>query len=261
MPVNRYEDPTVASYWNEKYEKTYHPYLQGRRNKVLEIISKLNLPKGSLCLELGTGGGQNAVKYAEQGFKVHGVDSSDELLKAAQKLASQTSNLEFSNVDLNSKMPFKDASIDLVVVIGTLQYLMEPSVCIKEVERVLKPGGYLVVCQRNALSFNVLRRPVSFLCCALSSEGFEWGGRNVSTAIGSSEGGRKSVLIKRMVKFSNLQRWFENANLELVHKEGFTPDFSAAPRFFSLLNRVLNFIPSLYKLSHVILATGKKPSS
>jgi SAM-dependent methyltransferase len=258
MPVNRYEDPGVAAYWNEKYEKKYYPYLHGRQNKVLEAISTLNLSKGAKCLELGTGGGQNAVKYVELGFNVHGVDSSDELLQSAQKFTSHTNKLEFSNVDLNSKMPFDDASFDLVVVIGTLQYLMEPSACVKEVNRVLKPGGYFIVCQRNALSFNVLRRPISFLCCALSSEGFEWGGRNVATAIGTAEEGKKSVLIKRMVKFSNLQRWFDDADLELVHREGYTPDFSVAPRLFRLLNRILNVLPFFYKLSHVILATGKK---
>ena len=260
MPINRYEDEGVARYWNNKYDETYHPYLHGRQNKVLELITDLDLPNGSTCLELGTGGGQNAVKYAELGLHVHGVDSSDELLKTAHTLAVQGSNLEFSNVDLNISMPFEDASFDLVVVVGTLQYLLEPSACVKEVNRILKPGGHFIVCQRNALSFNVLRRPVSFLCCLLSQEGFEWGGRGVSTSIGSSEKGSKTVLIKRMVKVSNLTRWFNNAGLETVHCAGFTPDFSIAPRFFRALNSLLNFFPFMYRLSHVILATGKKPS-
>jgi len=258
MPINRYEDEGVAKYWNEKYENKYYPYLHGRQSKVLEMIADLDLPKGASCLELGTGGGQNAIKYADMGFHVHGVDSSDELLKAANKLVLPDSNLKFSNVDLNLRMPFDDESFDLVVVVGTLQYLMEPSACVKEVNRVLKPGGYFIVCQRNALSFNVLRRPVSFLSCLLSSEGFEWGGRNVSTAVGSSEKGSRAVLIKRMVKFSNLRRWFREAELELTHCEGYTPDFSVAPRFFRMLNSFLNFIPFLYRFSHVVLATGRK---
>ena len=258
MPINRYEDAGVAKKWNKKYESENHPYLHGRQKKVLDLISNLNLPQGSSCLELGTGGGQNAIKYSEMGFCVHGVDSSKELLKAAQKLELKDSNLKFSNVDLNLKMPFDDASFDLVVVVGTLQYLMEPSTCVREVNRVLKPGGYFVVCQRNALSFNVLRRPISFLSCLISSEGFEWGGRNVSTAIGPSEKGTRTVLIKRMVKFSNLLRWFRDADLELIHCEGYTPAFSLSPHFFRMLNRVLNFIPFFYLLSHVVLATGKK---
>ena len=126
-------------------------------------------------------------------------------------------------------MPFEDESFDLVVVVGTLQYLMEPSTCIKDVARILKPGGYFIVCQRNALSFNVLRRPLSFLSCLLSQEGFEWGGRPVSTSIGTSVKGTKEVLIKRMVKFSNLKRWLRMAGLETVSVQGYTPDFS----FFS----------------------------
>ena len=253
MPINRYEDEGVASYWNNKYEDEYHPYLHGRQKRVLELIADLKLPNGSSCLELGTGGGQNAIKYAELGLHVHGVDSSEELLKTADKLTLPGSNLKFSNVDLNVRMPFEDDSFDLVVVVGTLQYLLEPSACVKEVYRVLKPGGYFIVCQRNALSFNVLRRPLSFLCCLLSQEGFEWGGRQVSTSIGSSEKGTKTV------KVSNLLRWFANAGLETVYCGGYTPDFKVSPRLFRALNTFLNTIPLMYRLSHVVLATGKKP--
>ena len=167
--------------------------------------------------------------------------------------------MEFSNVDLDRRMPFEDASFDLVVVVGTLQYLLEPSACVKEVYRVLKPGGHFIVCQRNGISFNVMRRPLSFLTCLLSYEGFEWGGRGVSPAIGSFVEGSKAVLIKRMVKVSNLRRWFTNAGLDTIYCGGFTPDFSASPRLFRLLNRLLNTIPGMYRFSHVVLATGKKP--
>ena len=258
MPINRYEDEGVASYWNKKYDEKYHPYLHGRQQKVLDLITGLDLPAGAACLELGTGGGQNAIKYAELGLKVHGVDSSDELLKTADKLAVPGSNMEFSNVDLNVRMPFEDSSFDLVVVVGTLQYLLEPSACVKEVNRILKPGGHFIVCQRNALSFNVLRRPVSFLCCLLSHEGFEWGGRGSSVSSGTSENGTHTVLIKRMVKVSNLRRWFRDAELETFYCGGYTPDFSSAPRFFRALNSLLNTIPFMYRFSHVVLATAKK---
>ena len=239
MPINRYEDEGVASYWNDKYEQTYHPYLHGRQSKVLEMISSLKLPEGSKCLELGCGGGQNAIEYVDLGLKVHGVDSSDELLKTANDLALSLPDLSFSNVDLNLKMPFEDETFDLVVVVGTLQYLMEPSSCVKEVARILKPGGYFVVCQRNALSFNVLRRPLSFLSCLISQEGFEWGGRQVSTSVGSSFDGTKDVLIKRMVKFSNLSRWFKMAVFDTTYVKGYTPDFSVSPKLFKILDKFL----------------------
>ena len=259
MPINRYEDEGVANYWNDKYKQNYHPYLHGRRNKVLELISSLNLPEGATCLELGTGGGQNAVEYAKLGLKVHGIDSSDELLKTANKLTEEENNLQFSNVDLNVHMPFEDASFDLVVVVGTLQYLMEPSACVKEVNRVLKPGGYFIVCQRNAISFNVLRRPVSFLCCLLSHEGFEWGGRGSSLSTCTSIKGTPAVLIKRMVKVSNLRRWLKEAGLETIYCGGYTPDFSVSPRLFKTLNYLFNIIPFMYKFHHVVLAKARKP--
>jgi len=259
MPINRYEDEGVARLWNKKYDQAYHPYLHGRQSRVLDMIRDLNLAKGSKVLELGCGGGQNAIKYAELGFEVHGVDSSEELLKTAREIDIPETKLEFSNVNLDQKMPFQDESFDAVVVVGTLQYLMEPSACVQDVFRILKPGGFFIVSQRNALSFNVLRRPLSFLSCLLAQEGFEWGGRQVSTSVGSSVQGTKAVLIKRMVKFSNLKTWFEKSGLEAVYTAGYTPDFAAAPTFFRALNRILNLIPFLYRFSHVVLVTGKKP--
>ena len=259
MPINRYEDEGVARYWNNKYDQEYHPYLHGRQRKVLELITNLGLSDGATCLELGCGGGQNAFKYTELGLDVHGVDSSKELLKTAHELAANERNLHFSNVDLNNRMPFDEASFDLVVVVGTLQYLSEPSICVKEVYRVLKPGGYFIVAQRNALSFNVLRRPISFLCCLLSHEGFEWGGRGGTISSGLSAKGSKTVLIKRMVKASNLKRWIRKSGMEMVHCGGYTPDFSIAPRLFRFLDSLLNIVPFMFRFSHVILATGKKP--
>ena len=259
MPINRYEDEGVAEYWNNKYNEKYHPYLHGRQQKVLDLIDSLKLPKGAKCLELGTGGGQNAIKYYEMGLNVHGVDSSEELLKTAQNFVTPENNLKFSKVDLNVQMPFEESSFDVVVVVGTLQYLLEPSACIKDVNRVLKPGGHFIVCQRNGISFNVLRRPISFLCCALSDEGFEWGGKRTALSSGTSINGTHTVLIKRMVKVSNLCRWFKDAGLETVYSGGYTPDFTVAPRFFRMLNKFLNKVPFMYRLSHVILAIGKKP--
>ena len=61
-----------------------------------------------------------------------------------------------------------------------------------------------------------------------------------------------------MVKFSNLRRWLEKAGFRLMEEEGYTPEFTVAPKFFSLLNKVLNALPYTYKFSHVILVTAKK---
>ncbi len=247
MPINRYDEVDFARDWNKKYRE-YHPYLHGRQRKVLDLITSLGLPTGASCLELGCGGGQNAVKYAELGLQVHGVDSSAELVKSAQELAQSGTNLTFSQVDLNTRLPFEDASFDVVVTVGVLQYLLEPSACVKEASRILKPGGHLVVCQRNAISFHFWRRPLSVLCCLLAHEGFEWGGRG-------------GVIIKRMVKLSNLSRWMRNAGLQTIYRGGYTPDFSMFPRLFRALNSLLNTIPFMYRFSFLILAAAKKPAA
>ena len=165
--------------------------MHGRQQKVLELISNLELPNGATCLELGTGGGQNAIKYAEMGLHVHGVDSSEELLKTANKLALPGSNLKFSNVDLNSTMPFSDASFDLVVVAGTLQYASRTFSLCERCMPCLETWWILYRMSKEWYFFLMMRRPLSFLSCFLSEEGFEWGGRGVTPAIGTFVEGSK----------------------------------------------------------------------
>ena len=60
--------------------------------------------------------------------------------------------------------------------------------------------------------------------------------------MGTSKKGEKAVLIKRMVKFSNLNKWLSDGGLSLIYSSGFTPNFKIAPKFFKLLNEVVLII-------------------
>ena len=60
-------------------------------------------------------------------------------------------------------MPFEDESFDLVVVVGTLQYLMEPSACIKDVARILKPGGIIIALVPGKNFFHFLIQEIGSL--------------------------------------------------------------------------------------------------
>jgi len=80
-------------------------------------------------------------ELAGRGEIVTGVDSSMKMLSIAQKRACLAS-LVCADAD---HLPFKDRSFDVVVSVTLLQNVPEPVVTMKEIARVLKPGGIAIV--------------------------------------------------------------------------------------------------------------------
>ena len=72
--------------------------------------------------------------------------------------------IEFKQADVE-QIPFPDASFDLVMSIEVLRYLPDLGPCLREVERVLKPGGTALVTAAPPLQAN-LYPPVNRLTAA-----------------------------------------------------------------------------------------------
>lgn len=147
--------------WDRMYENyTIHDveYLRNRQNIVLKFIDSINQEKNvNNVLELGYGAGQTALELGKKGLEVHGIDISHNLNKIA-KSRFEENNLQekcFLNVgSIEESFGYKDNKFDVVIVVGALQYLYDISSCLSEVYRVLKPGGYFIVAQRNHHSFS-----------------------------------------------------------------------------------------------------------
>ena len=115
--------------------------------KILEYLSMI--PANSLTLDLGSGRGRLAFAMAEMGLRVIGIENIESLVEVA--------NTEVRAKNLDGKIKFvlgdaldisfADTSFDAVTDIGLLQHL-RPEDWAKyssEVNRVLKPGGYVLV--------------------------------------------------------------------------------------------------------------------
>lgn len=92
-------------------------------------------------LDIGCGTGHYMGWLAQRGYAVAGVDASEQMLAAARE-NNPGAALQRSDVD---RLPFPDASFDLVVCIEVLRYLPAPRNAIAEMARVLKPGGIALV--------------------------------------------------------------------------------------------------------------------
>src|SRR5215471_21220671 len=106
------------------------------------------MPKGhERVLDIGTGAGAFALALAPHVREVVGVDIVPELLAEARKRAP--ANVELVEADA-TRLPFPDASFDLVTTARTLHHVARPEVVVAEADRVLRPGGIMLVVDQLA---------------------------------------------------------------------------------------------------------------
>ena len=124
-------------------------YSRMRLNGLLEGY----LPKrgdGQRLLDVGCGTGHHLMQFRERGFDVTGVDGSEGMLEVAR---ANNPGIEFAVSDVEA-LPFPDQSFDLVICIEVLRYLPHFSKCVREMGRVLRPGGVCLTTATPILNLN-----------------------------------------------------------------------------------------------------------
>lgn len=93
-------------------------------------------------LDFGCGYGGKAVEYARHASHVAGVEPDPLHVETARLYASErgASNVTFKLCTQDS-IPYPDASFDIVVSHDVLEHVNDPSTSLREIARVLKPGG------------------------------------------------------------------------------------------------------------------------
>lgn len=107
---------------------------------------------------MGTGGLSVALSRTKAGpFAFHGIDISPGMLNEADR------NLRDCKIDADLRLgdvqdlPYEDSSFDFVMAAHVLEHLVDPHRAIKEMVRVLKPGGVLLGCltRRSSLGMYI----------------------------------------------------------------------------------------------------------
>jgi SAM-dependent methyltransferase len=111
------------------------------------LVAKLGITKGMKVLDLGCGDGTTAVPAAKRGADVLGVDIARNLVEAGNRRAAKygLGNLTFREGDATNLQGIADASFDLVVSIFGAMFAPKPHDVAKEMVRVTKPGGRIVM--------------------------------------------------------------------------------------------------------------------
>jgi ubiquinone/menaquinone biosynthesis C-methylase UbiE len=138
-------------------------------------VEALEMQHGESVLEIGCGPGDAIARLVRDGQarRIVAIDHAPDMVEAALKL--NRAAVREGVVDVRkcsvSKMPFRDGSFDAALAVNSVQFWSHLRLDLKEVLRVLKPGGRFVIAMRLTLEPRARRR-VEMLLRALPNTGF-----------------------------------------------------------------------------------------
>jgi len=142
------EERGAMAYYDEIERDRYTH--QGHINQIMDWIQW----KGKKVLEIGTGVGTDARNIIRRGGTYLGINvdqgSVDATQKALQVFGSDGAVRKCSATELF----LPDQSIDVVYSFGVLHHIPDVATAVSEIERVLKPGGELLIMVYNRTSIN-----------------------------------------------------------------------------------------------------------
>jgi ubiquinone/menaquinone biosynthesis C-methylase UbiE len=111
------------------------------------LVQRLGITKGLKVLDLGCGDGTTALPGAKLGADVLGIDIVRNLVEAGNRRAAKQglNNLKFQEGDASNLEQLPDKSFDLVVSIFGAMFAPKPFDVAKEMVRVTRPGGRIVM--------------------------------------------------------------------------------------------------------------------
>lgn len=116
------------------------------------IIARSGIKSGMRVMELGCGSGAYTTFVARAvgtDGKVYGVDIQQDMLRQLRRKLAKAENRNITNIEMVQasayNLPFAGSSLDLVYMVTVLHEIPDRVLAMKEIRRVLRPGGLLAV--------------------------------------------------------------------------------------------------------------------
>jgi len=159
----------IAEHYRSGYEESRLNIASGQldRERSRELLKRFLPPVPAKILDVGGGPGGHACWLAEQGHEVHLVDITPLHVEMAREASRRQPEAPIASANVGDacSLPWKDESLDAVLLFGPLYHLTDRQdrlQALREAYRVLKPGGVLlgVGISRFASTLDGLRRGV-----------------------------------------------------------------------------------------------------
>jgi len=102
------------------------------------LYNRFNLKRGDKFLDIGCGRGEFLRGFIDCGVQGHGVDRSRTAERYCPEAELRTADLE------NEELPYPDNHFDVIYSKSVIEHFYYPEKLVKEMFRVLKPGGLLI---------------------------------------------------------------------------------------------------------------------
>jgi len=150
-----------------------------------------------VVLDLGCGAGIFLPVIAPLCARLIGIDVSSTFVKYSKQIIEKNDILNASAIKASSgNIPFKDNSFDSIIIVDVLHHLRHIDETLKDVRRILKPGGRLIIYEPNKLNF------VLYLMCLIDRN--EWGLLSL---------GRMGIYKRLLEKYFSIDRMVYNGLL------------------------------------------------
>ena len=121
------------------------------------LFETLNLKEGSIVLDAGCGVGHVAIRMAERGLHVHGIDIVDRHIQKARKNVQARGfedAISIHKMDYHHLDGFADGAFDGAYTMETFVHATDPAQSLSEFFRVLKPGGRIALYEYDHQNLN-----------------------------------------------------------------------------------------------------------
>jgi len=147
---------TAAGHYATEREKL--PYFRSQ----LAIAQSMLQGNTGCVLDIGCAAGSEILRLRDWGFRVVGMDFSSQMLNFARRRFAADPHVHLCRADIE-RLPFAHESLDHVVCLGVFEFLPDYGPALREIHRVLRPGGVALFAIPSAISlFELTERAVDF---------------------------------------------------------------------------------------------------
>lgn len=208
-----------SGYWDSLYTEeggldAFTKYeLRARKELVFDLIDKISPDRSGRVLDLGCGSGQYLARLFAMGFDCCGADLSEEMLRRAREKLPRNAAVQWIHSDCRS-VPVENAGFNLILCVGVLEYLADDSSALREMRRLIKPDGLVILTLPNLYKLRNILNPYY---CMVRIWTYSFGGKSLRRTSAAGQDG--TVQLDYNKAFTNRYSLFHIA--KMASRSGF----------------------------------------